>query len=337
MRRLAISVLMGSAIVFAYGWTNFRIRCLEAPTVHAQQQELQERGLPPPLSPRQTPPTKAPPFAGLGDIQSRWDYSDLVCTGTAEAPVPTGVVESLGGSDRDQLASWVSLENCFKGGIPAAAISVLGDRVFSQKETTTGYVYAGPPTGFLVKGRNLLFLRATKGTDTWRVTVPVYAICIPLADSAPTYSSSRSAESIRHALVAEFESAIEQGKIGFADGLQLSTPDDVARQYLPYIWQVLGREQGMREFRQLMTHSLEIVRREIAMAMLREGNQEGEAETLALLEDKTAVAWKRENAALALWNATSTRATQALERVANEPGPDELRHAAQDSLSRMNH
>jgi len=93
----------------------------------------------------------------------------------------------------------------------------------------------------------------------------------------------------------------------------------------------------MREFKQLMAHSPESVRREIAMALLREGNQEGEAETLALLEDKAAVSWKRENAALALANATSTQARQALERVVSEPGPDELRNAAQESLSRMNH
>ena len=327
---------MVSAIVFAYGWTKFHIRRLEPPTVHAQQERLQERGLPAPLSPTQTPPMKAPPFSGPGDIQWRWDYSDLICTGTAEAPVRTGLVERIGGNDRDQLASWVTLENCFKGASSGGTIKVLGDSAFSLKQNTMGGAYSGPPPGFLVKGRNLLFLRATKDADAWRVTVPVYAICIPLADTAPSYSSGRLAESIRHALVAEFESAIDQGQVGFADGLHLSAPDDVARQYLPYIWQVLGREQGVQEFKQLMAHSPESIRREVAMAMLREGNQEGEAETLALLEDKTAVSWKRENAALALANATSAQARQALERVANEPGSDELRHAAQESLSRMN-
>ncbi len=214
---------------------------------------------------------------------------------------------------------------------------MLGDWPFLQNDKMTGYASSGPPTGFLGKGRNLLFLRKTEDPGTWRVTVAVYAICIPLADSAPSYSSSRSAESIRNALAAEFESAIEQGRGGLADGLQLATPDDVARVYLPYIWQVLGREQGMGKFKQLMAHSPESVRREIAMALLREGNQEGEAETLALLEDKTAVSWKRENAAFALANATSTQARQALERVVSEPGPDELRNAAQESLSRMNH
>ena len=214
---------------------------------------------------------------------------------------------------------------------------MLGDGVFSLKENAMGYASSGPPTGFLAQGRNLLFLRKTEDPGIWRVTVPVYAICIPLADSAPSYSSSQSAESIRSALVAEFESAIGQGRGGFADGLQLTTPDDVARVYLPYVWQVLGRAQGMQEFKRLMAPSPESVRREIAMALLREGNQEGEAETLGLLEDKDAVSWKRANAAFALGNATSAQARQALERVANEPGSDELHNAAQESLLRMNH
>ncbi len=113
--------------------------------------------------------------------------------------------------------------------------------------------------------------------------------------------------------------------------------DDIAREYLPYILEVLGRVQGIREFKSLMSRSAEPVRSEIAVALLQLGDQEGEAETLALLEDKTAVSWKRENAAFALANATSTQARQALERVVSEPGPDELRNAAQESLSRMNH
>ena len=95
--------------------------------------------------------------------------------------------------------------------------------------------------------------------------------------------------------------------------------------------------RGIQEYKILMARSTESVRREIAMALLQLGDQEGEAETLALLEDKDAVSWKRENAAFALANATSTQARQALERVVSEPGPDELRNAAKESLSRMNH
>ena len=73
------------------------------------------------------------------------------------------------------------------------------------------------------------------------------------------------------------------------------------------------------------------------MALLQLGDPAGEAETLALLEDKDVVSWKRENAAFALANATSSQARQALERVVSEPGPDELHNAAQESLARMNH
>jgi hypothetical protein len=173
MRRLGILAAAVCAIVFAFGLARFRIRCLEPATVHAQQEELQKGGLPPPLSPKQTPPTKAPPFSGPGDIQWRWDYSDLVCTGTAERRVRTGVVESLGGSDRDQLASWVTLETCFKGTSPGVAIKVLGDGVASLKQNAMGYASSGPPTGFLAKGRNLLFLRKTEDPGIWRVAVPV--------------------------------------------------------------------------------------------------------------------------------------------------------------------
>ncbi len=191
MRRLAISALMTSAIVFAYGWTNLRIRCLEAPTVHAQQEELQKRGLPPPLSPTQSPPKKTPPFAALGGIQSRWDYSDLVCVGRADTPVATGVIERFGEQDRDQLESWVIPEKCLKGQMPGGRIRVLGDWVYSSKENSMGSIYAGPAPGFLMTGRNLLFLRKTDDPGVWRATIPVYATCIALADVAPVYQVER--------------------------------------------------------------------------------------------------------------------------------------------------
>ena len=37
--------------------------------------------------------------------------------------------------------------------------------------------------------------------------------------------------------------------------------DDIAREYLPYILQVLGRVQGIQEFKILMSRSTEPVRR----------------------------------------------------------------------------
>lgn len=223
--------------------------------------------------------------------------------------------------------------------MPGGRIRVLGDRVYSSGENSMGSIYAGPTPGFLTTGRNLLFLRKTDDPDVWRATIPVYAACIALADVAPAYQVDESAASIRHALIKEFEAVIDQGKRTFANETQLGTADadDVAREYLPYLLQVLGRVQGIQKFKILMSRSTEPVRREIAMALLQLGDLAGEAETLALLEDKSAVSWKRENAAFALANATSTQARQALERVVSEPGPDELHNAARESLARMSH
>ena len=152
MRKLAISALMASAIVFAYDWARFGIRCLEAPTVHAQQEILQDKGLPPPLSPTQTPPKKAPPFAALGDIQSRWDYSDLVCVGRADMPVATGVIERVGEQGRDQLESWVIPEKCLKGQMPGGRIRVLGDRCLFLGRKLYGKHLCRPGSGFLTTG-----------------------------------------------------------------------------------------------------------------------------------------------------------------------------------------
>ena len=111
---LSLLVIVGGA---TWVWTKIHIPCLEPPTVRAQNAWQLELGWPPPFVPTQMPP-KQPLFAALGGIQQRWDYSDLVCTGSAEEPRRTGLIETLGGSDRDQLLSWVILETCFKGKKP---------------------------------------------------------------------------------------------------------------------------------------------------------------------------------------------------------------------------
>jgi HEAT repeat protein len=198
-----------------------------------------------------------------------------------------------------------------------------------------GYAYAGPPIGFVTKGRNLLFLRKTRDPKVWRVTIPVYATCIELADGAPDYELNGSAGSIRRALVKEFEAVIEQGRINTAGGTLFASPDKVAAVYLPYIWEILGRVQGTQEFKLLMTRSSGSLRQEIAMALLRQGDQAGEPGAIARLQDSTAVVWKRTNAAYALRNATSSRACEALENILNKPAPPELRHVAEESVSQM--
>ena len=230
------------------------------------------------------------------------------------------------------------LETCFKGKKPDRQIQVLGDSVFAEKDIHGGFAYAGPPTGFVTRGRNLLFLRKTDQPDIWDVTVPVYAVCIRLADSPPSYTLEGSDDSIRGALVAEMEAMIDHGELRLSlEKIQTGAwePDRIAAEYLPYTIEILGRTQGLREFARLLQSSPQAVRREIAMAMLRVGDQRGEPDTVALLEDANVPDWRHANAARALEFATSTRARSVLERIAHEPRNQELQHAAAESLSRM--
>jgi hypothetical protein len=331
---LSLLVIVAGAV---WVWTRYHIPCLEPPTAWTQKARQREMGLPPPFAPTPMPP-KQPPFAGLGGIQQRWDDSDLACTGSAEEPIRTGLIETLDGSDRDQLMSWVMLETCFKGKKPDRQIQVLGDSVFAEKDIHGGFAYVGPAPGFVTHGRNLLFLRKTERPGIWRVTVPVYAICIQLADAPPSYTLDGSEDSIRHALVAEMEAMIGLGELRPSLGaiqIRSREPDRIAAEYLPYILEILGETQGLGEFARLMEVSPQAVRREVAMALLREGDQRGQPDTLALLEDTSLPDWQRANAARALELAKSTRARSVPERIAREPGNQELRHAAAESLSRM--
>jgi hypothetical protein len=338
MRLRYVLTLFVVAVSATWIWTKLQIPCLEPPTVRAQDTRLQDLDWPPPFSPTQKPPSH-PPFAAMG-IQLRWDYSDLVCTGSAEEPRRTGRFETLGGSDRDQLASWVVLESCFKGTKPNHQIQVFGDSVFAEKDIHGGFLYAGPPTGFVARGRNLLFLRKTDQPYIWRVTVPVYATCIQLADEPASYTMDGSDDSIRRALTAEMEAMIDRGELRPTLGA-MSTgteqPDRIAAEYLRYIFEILGRKQALREFAGLMQVSSPAVRREIAMEMLRSGDQRGVTDSLALLEDANAPDWQRANAARALAHATSPPARSALERIARGPGNQELVQVAQESLSQMQH
>jgi hypothetical protein len=315
-----------------------QIPCLELPTIKAQDARQTDLGLPPPLTPTQKPP-RQPPFSGIG-IQLRWDFSDLVCTGSATEPIVTGRTERVGDSDRDQLMSWVVLESCFKGAKPNARVQVLGDSVFAEKEIQGGFAYVGLPTGFVARGRNLFFLRKTDQPQIWRVTVPVYAICIQLADVPPVYALDGSDDSIRRVLTAEMETMIDRGELRPTRGTmnpETKESDRIAAEYLPYILQILGRTEALREFGNLMQFSPTAVRREIAMTMLREGDQRGVTDSLALLEDANVPDWQRANAARALAHATSPRVRSTLERITRESDHEELRRAAKESYYQMGH
>jgi hypothetical protein len=302
----------------------------QASAIFAQQGDLTLL----PFSPSQSPPMAAPPFAYISRLQDRWDYSDRVCTGTAEAPVSTGVIENLGGTDRDQLASRVAIENCFKGQIPVETITVLRDNVVAEKDVHGGWGYSGPPTGFLSRGRNLLFLRHTEDPTLWRVTIPVFATCIPLADDAPSSPFDRSLQAVPDALVVEFGSAIEQGPRPLGNS---EYPVVLANsEYLEYIWQILSKDRGILELKSFMERSSWTIRQDIALYMLNRGYSDGLTEVIALLEDNGTDSWKRANAARLLRNESSAQVKQALERAAAQPGPKEVIEAATKSLAYLN-
>jgi hypothetical protein len=325
------------AIAGVWVWQKFRIPDFPLPPVQAQSsdQGAADGFL---ISNRHTPEER-PPVAAL-PLQEVWDYSDLVCTGFADEAMRTGRIEALGGADRDQLVTRVTLENCFKGIRPDFQIRVFGDSTFAQKDIQNGYVLTGPSRGFIARGRNLLFLRKTDQPDVWRVTVPVYATCIQLADPRPAYVLDGSDAAIRRALAAEMLAMIVRGEIRpEVGGFNSPTKDPalIAWWYLRYIYQILGRNAAMREFAKLQDISPPAVRREIAFQMLWEHDQRGMNDVLALLEDLSAPDWQRANAARALEYATSPRARVALAWAARDSGSQEVARAAQESLSRMGH
>jgi hypothetical protein len=333
MREIRVVAMIAVLLSLAGGlllWTP--LPCLQPPSARAVAQNRTW----PPMRLNQSPIVKEPPFIS-GGLQFRWDYSDLVCTGVAADPKRTGIVENLGGTDRDQLSARVELQTCFKGVRPAGIVTVLGDSVVASKNAQGGLVYAGPPTGFVAPGRNLLFLRASKTPHVWRVTVPVSATCLPLADVPPDYTVDGSENSIRRALAAEIGAVIAQGHLrekpyGF---LTRDHPEYVAAIYAPYLLEVYGKYAALNELARIMASLPDASRRVIAMELLRNGDQRGLADTLAFLQDESVVAWERANAARTLEYAQSPRAQLALESIANQASNDELHHAAREVLAKM--
>ena len=156
---------------------------------------------------------RAEPARYLQSIWQRWDASDLGCTGTTSEPVRTGTTLVIDGSRRDRLPSDVTLETCFKGKLPPSSpIRVLGYSVYASKDIrdNVGVAYAGPPPGFVQKGRNLLFLRLTGSARELEVAVPIYETAMRLADTRPRYPVNGSSDFFREALTQEFEAAIAQ-------------------------------------------------------------------------------------------------------------------------------
>jgi len=245
----------------------------------------------------------------LQSIWQRWDASDLVCTGIASEPVRTGVTRTIDGSRRDELSSEVTFETCFKGR-PAASspVRVLGYSVYALKDVRdgVGVAYAGPPPGFVRKGRNLFFLRQTASAGVLEVAVSIYETAIRLADSRPRYPSDSSPTLFHEALSQEFEAAIVQ--------FDATNVSDIER-----IFDLLGSPRAVIE---LSTFSKSValpIERDIAVALVDHDQLEFEPLAISLLVDTTALPWKRENAASALGRHGTERALPYLLQVASEP------------------
>ena len=240
-------------------------------------------------------------------MHRRWDASDWVCTGVASAPVRTGSTRTIDGRDRDQLSSEVELETCFKEERPVSSpVRVNGYSVVARKDIQGGYAYAGPPPGFVSKGRNLLFLRRTANLGEFEVAVPIYETAIRLADSRPYYTNDKSATSVRFALTQEFEAALVQ-----FDGNDVT---DIER-----IFDLLGNAEGIAELSRFSKSVPFPIQRDIAVALVAHDQLEYESLAISLLIDASALAWKRENAASALGQHGTERALPYLRQVASAP------------------
>ena len=243
----------------------------------------------------------------LRSVWQRWDASDLVCTGLASAPVRTGINRTIDGSDRDQLSSEVKFETCFKGKPPVSSpVRVVGYSVMASKDIQGGYIYSGPPPGFVRKGRNLLFLRQTVNPGEFEIAVPIYETAIRLADSRPHYQNDTSATSVRFALTQEFEAALAQ-----FDGNDVS---DIDR-----IFDLLGNAEGITELSRFSKSVPLPIQRDIAVALLVHDQVDYEPLAISLLIGASALAWKRANAAGALGEHGTERALPYLRQVASEP------------------
>ena len=265
----------------------------------------------------------------LPSIQQRWAASELVCTGDASPPVRTGLTRTIDGSDRDQLSAEVDLETCFKGDRPTASeIRVLGYDVVASKDVGRGYAYSGPPTGFVSKGRNLLFLRPTQNPDEFEVAVPVYQTAIHLLDARPDNNSGEGRQ--RLVLTQELEAAIVQF-------------DDADLSYIEYLFDLLGVQTGIAELSKFSRGVPPAVQRDIPVALLFHGQPDAEPVAISLLLDTSAAPWKRENAAGALGEHGTKASLGPLQQIASQPAPtDDLKPLqlslmAHSSLDRLEH
>jgi hypothetical protein len=264
----------------------------------------------------------------LPTIQQRWDASDLVCTAVVvSTPIPTGITRQIDGSDRDQLSVEANIEKCFKGRKPQTTIRVIGYSVYAAKDLHgAGFAYAGPPTGFVSKGRSLIFLRRTADPHQFEIAVPIYETAIRLSDSRPYYPDDNSPTGTRFALTQEFESAVLQS-------------DTLDIYYIQWIFDLLGSEETVRELRALSPRAPLPIQRDIAVSLLANGQPDSEPVVISLLMDASAPEWKRHNAAGVLGEHGTQRALPYLRQIAAQPVTTDdskvLRNWTVDALRRL--
>lgn len=267
----------------------------------------------------------------LPTIQARWDASDLVCIGEADAPERTGAAKFINGANRDQLTANVELERCFKGEKPRSSeIRVLGNYVAAAKPDDNGvisFAYSGPPTGFVHNGRNLLFLRKTSLPDEFVVTVPVFETAIPLADVPPAYPSATSPSFIKIVLTRELENAMLQSEDTGRDADLRAFADPLLSdyRYIDYLLDYLETPDGLAELSRFSELAPLAVQRDIAVKLLDFDETRYESSVISLLLDETAPEWKRGNAALALGRKGTPAALEPLRQVVREPAVTEQR------------
>jgi hypothetical protein len=260
----------------------------------------------------------------LATVQQRWEASDLVCIGIASTPLRTGFTLTIDGIDRDQLATEVELETCLKGKRPVrSAVRIVGYDIVASKDVSGGFIYSGAPTGFVRKGRNLLFLRRTKTLQNLEIVVPIYETAIPLADNRPNYPVKGSPASRCFALTQEFEAALVQ-----FDSTDVS---DIDR-----ILDLLGIREGVAELSRFSQRLPLSIQRDIAVALLLHDQFDSEPLAISLLQDTSAPAWKRANAAEALGEHGTERALRHLHQIASQPATtDDLKSLQLYALSSL--
>jgi hypothetical protein len=267
----------------------------------------------------------------LASIHQRWQASDLVCIGRATSPVRTGEWRKIDGTDRDELSTQVQIERCLKGDPPATQdVRIIGYDVVAAKDVSAagGWGYAGPPIGFVSQGRNLLFLRRSRNSDQFEVTVPVYETAIHLADSGVEVTAGGEPQSARSTVTQELEAAAVQ----FGD-------TDLS--YYGYLFDYLGTREGIAELSRFAQLAPLAVQRDAAVAIMFRGQASAEPAVIALMLDASAPIWKRANAASALADHGTAAALEPLEQLAAQSAGanerDEFYLTFTSSLARLKH